>query len=85
MHDWQAFLSLAHVVQISVFLNRMPLPGFQRNTVNGRAQISHSWPRCCFDMRTYGLGPKHDSHRIGVSASAEPALAAPCLFRKPYD
>ena len=39
MHVWQTFLSLAHVWQTSVFLKRMPLPGHQRNTVNGRVQI----------------------------------------------
>jgi len=39
MHVWQTFLSLAHVWQISVFLKRMPLPGHQRKTVNGRVQI----------------------------------------------
>ena len=136
MHVWQTFLSLAHVWQTSVFLKRMPLPGHQRNTVNGRVQIFqpgtragifvsiprrvfrarrnqvlhartlHSWPYGSFvcvspqqhacarssscqhpatrvlspvvrarphrsassrTMRTYGLSPKHVSHRIGKS------------------
>jgi hypothetical protein len=38
-HVWQTFLIFAHVVQISVFLNRAPAPGFQRKTVKGRVQI----------------------------------------------
>ena len=39
MHVWQTFFSLAHVWQTSVFLNRIPLPGHHRKTVNGRVQI----------------------------------------------
>lgn len=47
MHVWQTFLTLAHVVQTSVFLKRDPAPGFQRKTVNGRVQILHSLPNSC--------------------------------------
>lgn len=38
-HVWHTFLIFAQVVQISVFLNRAPAPGFQRKTVKGRVQI----------------------------------------------
>jgi hypothetical protein len=41
-HVWHTFLIFAQVVQISVFLNLEPDPGFQRKTVNGRVQILHS-------------------------------------------
>jgi hypothetical protein len=44
---WHTPLILEHVVQISVFLNRPPAPGFQRKTVNGRLQILHSCPNSC--------------------------------------
>jgi hypothetical protein len=32
-----------------VDLNRPPAPAFQRNTVNGRAQVPHSLPYSCLD------------------------------------
>ena len=53
MQVWQTFLTLAQVVQISVFLKRDPAPGFHRNTVKGRVQILRSEPSGRLAMQSY--------------------------------
>src|SRR4051794_36745082 len=55
-HVWHTFLILAQVVQISVFLNRAPDPGFQRKTVNGR---THIWGASWVEFRTESFGWVH--------------------------
>lgn len=46
---WQTFLILAQVWHMTVVLNRMPVPGFHRKTVKGRAQVPHERPNSCLD------------------------------------
>ena len=45
---WHTFLILEQVWQTSVFLNLIRAPGHHLNTVNGRAQILHSFPYFSF-------------------------------------
>tara|TARA_B110000503_G_C6892991_1_gene307530 strand:+ start:295 stop:507 length:213 start_codon:yes stop_codon:yes gene_type:complete len=66
-----------------VFLNLPSTPAFQRNTVNGLVQILHYVPNGCFNIRTYGLSPRHVSHKIGKSAFSQPYFVTPVLIARP--
>jgi hypothetical protein len=83
MHVWHTFLTRAHIWQSSVFLKRAWGPGFQRKTVKGRSHVLHAPPAGSRVMRTYGLSPRHVSHRMGNSDCSHWALVGSALIRTP--
>ncbi len=72
MHVWHTFFTRAHIWHSSVFFWRALGPGFQRYTVKGRSQTLHAPPAGSCVMRTYGLGPRHVSHRMGMGEDSQP-------------
>jgi len=82
MQHWQAFLWSLQTLQSTVFLYLASGPGWKRNAVMGRAQTWHSLMRGRRCIRRYPAGPRHVSHRFGVSASSTPPIV-PSFFSWP--
>lgn len=52
---------------MNVVLYLIFFPGDHLNTVNGRLQSLHSFPKAILVILTYGFSPRHFSHTIGNS------------------
>src|SRR6266571_1373741 len=67
-HVWHTLRVLAQVWQTTVVLKRMPAPGFQRKTVNGRAHVPHSRPNSCLDC---SVSRKRRDEKVSIRRYSE--------------